>query len=166
MELNQIYIGYIQGTHGLGGYLKVKCKFSCLKKVFIPLKHIYLNNEEHIISQCKLHKGFYLIQIDDLKDINLVEKYIGYDVYINRDELNLKEDEYLIEDLKDMKVIELESKLPRGKVVDIIDAKVQKILVLDSSLMVPLVKKYIERIDTNNHVITLKNIKELEFNLK
>ncbi len=166
--MDRIHVGYVQGVHGLRGDLKVKCKFQEPDKVFINGKKIYLNEEEHTITGCKFYKGFYLTTIDNLKDINLVEKYKGYDVYIDRSELELKSDEYLIEDLKGMQIVELESGLSCGEVIDFIDNGMQKILLLDSEVvtMVPLVSEYVENVDAKKRIVTLKNIQKLGSSLK
>lgn len=166
--MDRIHIGYVQGVHGLRGDLKVKCKFQEPDKVFIKGKKIYLNEEEHTITGCKFYKGFYLTTIDNLRDINLVEKYKGFDVYIDRSELGLNDKEYLIEDLKGMQIIELESGLPCGEVIDVMDNGMQKILLLDSEVvtMVPLVPEYVENVDIKKRIVTLKNIQKLGSSLK
>ena len=46
-----------------------------------------------------IHKNNYLVEIDNLKDINLVEHLIGNDVFFNKADLNLGDNDYLISDL-------------------------------------------------------------------
>jgi 16S rRNA processing protein RimM len=159
--MEKIKIGYVQGVHGLRGDLKIKNKFESPEKVFVNNNKIYLNEEEHTITACKFYKGFYLVTIDNLKNINLVEKYIGYDVYFKRDDLNLKENEYLYEDLYDMEV-ESGNKT-YGKVSNILDNGIYKIIEVkgEVNFYVPLIEEYVEKVDTTNRKIICKDIKGL-----
>ncbi len=153
-----LHIGYVQGVHGLKGDLKVKCLFEYPEKVFKVHNKIFLNDEEHEITSSKFYKGFYLVTIDNLKDINLTEKYIGYDVYFKREDLKLTSDEYLIADLLEMEIIF--NNEVYGKVKEILDNGFQKILVINNArkMMIPLVDEYVENIDLTNQKIYVKNI--------
>ncbi len=159
--MQRVYIGYVQGTHGLRGDLKIKCRFENPDKVFVKNNTIYLNEEEHTITASKYYKGFYLVTIDNLKDINLTEKYIGHDVFIDRDELNLKSGEYILDDLYGMEVYSNGKKC--GNVVEILNNGVYDILVIESNkkFMVPLVDEFIERVDLETNRIIAKDIEEL-----
>ena len=46
-----------------------------------------------------------MICLEGLSDINLVLKYKGSKVYINNEDLSLKENEYLLEDLIGMRIV-------------------------------------------------------------
>ena len=159
--MEKVYIGYVQGVHGLRGDLKVKNRFDKPERVFTPGIKIYLNDEIHEISACKFYKGFYLCTIDNLKDINLVEKYIGYDVFIDREALNLKEREYILDDLYGLE-IESNGKTC-GKVKDILDNKIYNILVIEyeKEYMIPLIDEYVVNVDLKNKKIICKDIERL-----
>lgn len=159
--MNKVFIGYVQGVHGLRGDLKIKNKFDKPEKVFIPNQTIYLNEEKHIITACKFYKGFYLVTIDNIKNINLVEHYIGYDVFIDRENLNLKNDEYLLADLYNLDIICNNKNY--GKVSEIINNGAYDILVIDydKKYMIPLIDEYVLKVDTKEKTITCKDIEGL-----
>ena len=159
--MSKVYIGYIQGVHGLRGDLKIKSYFDKPERVFKSGTNIYLNNELHTISTCKLYKGFYLTTIDNIKDINQVEKYIGYDVFIERENLQLKECEYIINDLYGLK-IESNGK-EYGKVKNVLNNKIYNILVIDydKEYMIPLIDEYVVKVDLPNEKIICKDIERL-----
>ena len=139
--MNKVYIGYVQGLHGLRGDLKV-------------------NEEEHEVTNAKFYKGFYLVTIDNLKDINLVEKYKGYDVYFDREELKLEKG-YILEDLYGLTIIEGNDKF--GRVKEILDNGVYKILVVDydREYMIPLIDEYVKDVNLADETIEVSNVRSL-----
>lgn len=159
--MEKIYIGYVSGVHGLRGDLKVKCSFEQPERVFKKGNKLYLNEEEHEITNAKFYKGVYLVTIDNLKDVNLVEKYKGYDVYFSREDLELEDGEYILADLYDM-TIEEDGK-DYGKVEEIFDNGAQKILKIDYTkpYMIPLVNEYIKNVDLENKKITVNGVEGL-----
>ncbi len=159
--MDKVFIGYVQGVHGLRGDLKIKNKFDKPERVFIPNQTIYLNSEKHTITACKFYKGFYLVTIDNIKHINLVEHYIGYDVFIDRESLNLKNDEYILSDLYNLEIVCVNKKY--GKVSEIMNNGVYDILVIDyeKKYMIPLIDEYVLKVDINNNSIICKNIEGL-----
>ena len=159
--MDKIHIGYVQGVHGLRGDLKIKNRFESPEKIFVCNNKIYLNEEEHIITGCKFYKGFYLVTIDNIKNINLVEHYIGYDVYFAREDLNMSKDEYILNDLYGLDVKCNDKSF--GCVKDILDNGVYKILVVEGakSFMVPLIDEYVVSVDVENKAINCKDIEGL-----
>ncbi|HBA37147.1 MAG TPA: 16S rRNA processing protein RimM [Firmicutes bacterium] len=158
--MDKVYVGYVGGVHGLRGDLKIKCKFESPEAVFIKGQTILLNEEPHEITNAKFYKGFYLVTIDNMKDINLVEKYKGYDVYIDRSTLKLDKD-YILSDLYDMEIVE--NGKCYGKVKEILENGSQKILVVDykKSYMIPMVDAYVKNVDLNNRQIEVEGIEGL-----
>ena len=161
MSGEKIYIGYVQGLHGLRGDLKVKNRFENPDLIFQKGNTILLNDEKHIITNSKFYKGFYLVTIDNMKDINLVEKYKGYEVYFAKEDLNLKEGEYILDDLYGLK-IESDGKI-YGTVKEILDNGKYKILVIDHepNYMIPLIDEYVKKVDLNSKTIHVENAKGL-----
>ncbi len=159
--MDKVYIGYVQGVHGLKGDLKIKCRFEKPDRVFQKGNRIFLNDEEHTITDTKFHKGFYLVIIDDLKDINLVEKYKGFDVYFLKDDLKLNQGEYVFDELYDMEIVYNNKSF--GTVVDILTNKNNAILVVDGTkkFMIPLIPEFIEKVDIQNKKIYANNIEGL-----
>ena len=105
--MNLIYIGKIVNTHGIKGEVRLLSNFEEKDLIFKEGFKVYIGsmNEEETINTYRHHKQFEMISFKGINDINLVLKYKGKKVYINKDDLNLKDDEYLLEDLIGMKII-------------------------------------------------------------
>lgn len=160
-EMKKILIGYVSGVHGLRGDLKIKSNFKSADKVFLSGNTIYLNDEIHTITSCKLYKGYYLVTIDNIRDINAVEHFKGFDVFIDRDSLKLGKGEYLIDDLEGMTV--LFNGINYGRVIGISDNGVYCLLEIDykKSYMIPLVDEFIKKVDLDSNTIEVDNIEGL-----
>ena len=159
--MEKILIGYISGTHGLRGDLIVKSKFDKKDKALKKGNNIYLNDEKHEITDVKIYKNNYLIKIDNLKNINLVEHYKAYDVYTTREELNLNENEYILDDLIGM-TIEYNNKT-YGKVVSIENYGKDTLIRVKKKkeFLIPLIDEYIKEVDLNNKTIKCNDIRGL-----
>ena len=159
--MEKILLGYISGTHGLRGDLIVKSKFEKQDKAFKVGNKIYLNDELHEVTDAKIYKDRYLIKIDNMKNINLVEHYKAYDVYIDREELHLSEDEYLFSDLIDMKVVC--NNKDYGKVVGVENYGKDDCLRVKNNkeYLIPIIKEYIKKVDLINKEIVCENIEGL-----
>ena len=92
-----IYVGKIVNTHGLKGEIRILSDFEYKEKVFVPGMTIYIGRkkEKEEIVTYRHHKNFEMITMKGYTDINEVLRYKGLYVYVLREDLSLKEDEYL-----------------------------------------------------------------------
>lgn len=161
--MNLIYIGKIVNTHGIKGEVRLLSNFEEKDLIFKEGFKVYIGsmNEEETINTYRHHKQFEMISFKGINDINLVLKYKGKKVYINKDDLNLKDDEYLLEDLIGMKIINNEEQL--GTVTDIYDTKAGKLLYISfaKNYYIPYNSNYIKQVDVRRKEIQTKNVKDL-----
>ena len=115
-----IYIGKTVSTFGIKGELKVISDFEYCDRAYQIDKKILINNIEHVISGIRYHKNYVLLKIDNLNNINDILKYVGFNIYIKRIDLGLKEDEYLYKDLINSEVIDADN-TKLGKVIEILN---------------------------------------------
>lgn len=161
--MNLIYIGKIVNTHGIKGEVRLLSNFEEKDLIFKEGFKVYIGsmNEEETINTYRHHKQFEMISFKGINDINLVLKYKGKKVYINKDDLNLKDDEYLLEDLIGMKIINNEEQL--GTVTDIYDTKAGKLLYISfaKNYYIPYNSNYIKQVDVRRKEIQTENVKDL-----
>ena len=158
-----IYIGKTVSTFGIKGELKVISDFEYCDKAYQVNKKILINNIEHIISGIRYHKNYVLLKIDNLNNINDILKYVGFNIYIKRIDLGLKEDEYLYKDLINSEVID-DDNTKLGKVIEVLNGNNVLIKVKGSKeFLIPLIDNYISKFDLNKKILYTKNAKELIF---
>lgn len=156
--MNKIYVGYITGPFGLKGEVKIKSDINHTDMIFKSGNKLYIDDETYIINTVRYHKDNYLILFNDLDDISKVENLFKKDVYINRDEFNLSDDDYFISELYNLEIYE--SNVLIGKVEDILLNK-KNIYIKSNDLIIPLIDKYIEKIDVKSGKICVKVVGEL-----
>lgn len=154
--MDYIYIGKIVSTHGIKGEVKIISDFFEKDKIFKKGFKLYLTPlyHEEVINTYRVHKNYDMVTFDGYKDINEVLKYIGMGVYIKRCDLDLKEDEYLLNDLIGYEVYE-DSKL-LGKVSSI-SFNNNVLLKIDDKFYIPFIDEFIEKVDVKNQIIMTRN---------
>ena len=157
---NYILVGKIVDTHGIKGELRIKSDFEN-KNIFNVGNRLYLgpNHIEEEITSYRVHKDYDMVTFKGYNNINEVLKYMKENVFINRDDLNLKENEYILNDLIGLNVIENNETI--GIVKDYINNNGQVLLVLDNGKYIPKVDEYIIKVDLNKKEIQTKNVKSL-----
>lgn len=158
-----IYIGKTVSTFGIKGELKVISDFEYFDRAYQVNKKILINNIEHVISGIRYHKNYVLLKIDNLNNINDILKYVGFNIYIKRIDLGLKESEYLYKDLINSEVID-DDNTKLGKVIEVLNGNNVLIKVKGSKeFLIPLIDNYISKFDLNKKILYTKNAKELIF---
>lgn len=153
-----IFIGRIVNTHGIKGELRILSDFEKKERVFKPNIPIYIgkNKEKEEIENYRKHKQFDMITLTGYSNINEVLKYKGQNVYVERNILNLKEGEYLYEDLLGMEI--MENKKVLGKIKDIVYNKSNILLYIEGekNFYIPLNSEYIQKVDVEKGIVETK----------
>jgi len=155
---NKIYVGFISGPFGIKGEVKIISKLDHLNNIFKVGNNLIIENMAYKIKTYRKHKNYNLVAFEDKNDINLIENFIKKDVYILRESLNLDKDEYLNSDLLGMLVLSDEKEI--GYVSEILENKYYTYIKVNG-IIVPVIKKYVEKIDVQKKCIYVKNIEEL-----
>ena len=156
-----IYIGKTVSTFGIKGELKVISDFEKCDKAYKIGNKILINNIEHVISGIRYHKNYILLEIDDLKNINDILKYVGFNIYIKRMDLHLEENEFLYKDLINSDVIDNDGS-NLGKIIEVEQGVNLLIKVKGSKeFYIPYVDEYIISFDLNNKKLYTRNAKDL-----
>ncbi len=163
--MNFVCIGKIVNTHGIKGELRILSDFDQKEKVFLPNFKIYIGKEkkEETIKTYRHHKCFEMITMEGYTNINQVLEYKDKYVFVNRQDLNLKENEYLLEDLIDCEIIE--DKKNYGKVIEIVYNKANILLKVqdekDHIFYIPKNGEFIKKVDCHKKEIYTQNIQGL-----
>ena len=152
-------IGKIVNTFGIKGELKVVSRFEMANKVFIKGNTIYINEKPYLITNARFHHYNYLIELNNIKDINEIEFLIGENIYFKEEDLQLKDNEYLISELINYEVIDNNELI--GKVTDYDDNKINPLIKINNKYYIPIKGDFITKVDKNKHIIYVKNGKGL-----
>lgn len=161
--MDYIFIGKIVNTHGIKGEVRILSEFDKKELVFKKGFNIYIGSEHEkkVINSYRVHKNYDMVTFIGINDINDVLKYKGSKVYINRNDLNLNENDFLIQDLINLKVIS--GNQPYGIVKDIMQNKANILLQIENNAKIyyiPYVKEYINEVNIKKGFIIIERAKE------
>ena len=155
---NLIYIGYITGPFGLKGEVKVLSDNNHLDKIFIVGNKLIIDNNEVFIKTCRKHQNYYLITFYGFNDINQINQFLKKDIYISRKDLQLKDDEFLYSEIIGFDIIDTNKKI--GVVEELLLNK-DTVYIKSDNLIIPLIPKYLEKVDSNTKIVYVKSSREL-----
>ena len=163
MNKDYVYIGKIVNTHGIKGELRLLSDFDKKDLVFKTGVEIYIGEEKvkEVITSYRHHKEFEMITLAGFNNINEVLKYKAKKVYVARETLQIKEGDYLLQDLIDLEVYENEEKL--GKVKEIVYNSLNPLIYIEGNknFYLPINNEYIKKVDLDNKRINVENAKGL-----
>ncbi len=158
---NKLYFGYTTQSHGLKGEVKCYTDFERKDLVLHENMPVYINDQKHFITSIRPHKDFYLIRFDHLTDINEIESFRHQKIYIDKEDLNLKEGEFLFQELIGFYVVFQEEIV--GKVIMVLYNKSGKLLEVKKrkKFFIPYNEYFIQKIDWSKKQILAQNIEGL-----
>ena len=158
-----VKIGFISNTHGIKGEIRLISDFELKDKVFTSGFKVYFGNnyEEFTITGYRPHKHFDMITLEGIDNINQILKYKKEAVYAKRSDLNLKENDYLMQDLYNMAVYENNEFI--GKIEDVVYNKANILLKVYGVkyFYIPYNEQFITSVDLDKKTIQVKGAKEL-----
>lgn len=158
--MDYVFIGKLCGTHGLKGEIKLDTDFQYLDRVLKEGTYLYIgdNKTEVILLKSRHHNKYELLTFNDYEDIKLVEEFINNNIYVLRDDLNLKEGEFVFEDYIGLEAYYNDNCI--GKINDIVDCGMHNYVFVigDEDILIPLRKKFIDKVVLNDRIV----LKEVE----
>ncbi len=157
--MEKIYIGKVVSTHGIKGELRILSDFQFKDKAFKVGTNLYIKDEIHTIKSYRRHKNYDMITIDDYNNINDVLYLLKENVYKEKDELNLSDDEILDSELLTYKVIDKNKKSGIIKEIFLASSSNKIIRVLfDKEILIPLSSPMIKKIDKDKKIVEVELI--------
>ena len=159
--MKYVLIGRLVNTHGLKGEVRILSSFKYKDKVFKQGMNIYIGKAKvcESINSYRFHKIFDMITMKGYNDIDQVLKYKGDYVFVNKEDIELNENEYLDEDIVGLSVY-VDDRLI-GVVKRIEKHSVNEILVVkndEKNYLVPYNFDIILSIDLEKKEMHVKNI--------
>lgn len=160
--MQRIFIGKILKPHGIKGEMKVLTEQDSANRFKVGTKYYLEDGRMLILKSHRQSGGFDYVSFEGVDDRNAVEEIQNFGLFVDEENLRtLEPDEYFDFELLEYRFID-ESGL-EGEVEDILHYTANDILVLrldKKQVLVPLVRDFIEEIDSDDKVIRTKRIRE------
>ena len=155
--MKYIKVGKIVNTHALKGEIRIISDFEYKNKIFKVGNTLFIGEQKDklLIESYRVHKNFDMIKFVGIDYINDVIKYKGSYVFVDKDSLNLDENELLIDEILDMNIYS-ENKLI-GKVSEYRSDNGNKMIRVNNKF-IPFNNDFISKIDKKNSIIYMHDI--------
>lgn len=150
----KVLVGKYVKTHGIKGEIKVRSNFLYKDRIFRAGKKIFLKDQEFTIKDYRKHQEYDMLTFEGINDINQILSLKGNFLYANREDLGLKQEEYLDSDLIGLDLYQ--NNIFVGKVRDIAFITKNKKLLVINSHYVPF--ELIKKVDLKNKRIDIEEV--------
>lgn len=161
--MEYVLIGKIVNTHGIKGELRIKSDFLMKERVFKKGMSYYIGKDKILekVASYRHHKDFEMVCFEGYDNINQVLKYLKSNVYVKKDDLCLKDNEYILEELIGFQVIENEEVL--GKIQEIMynSSNVLLYVKAEKNFYIPNNSHFIKKVDMLKKEVIVENTKGL-----
>jgi len=150
----KVLVGKYVKTHGIKGEIKVRSNFLYKDCIFQTGKKVFLKDQEFTIKDYRKHQEYDMLTFEGVNDINQILSLKGNFLYANREDLGLKQEEYLDSDLIGLDLYQ--NNIFVGKVRDIAFITKNKKLLVINSHYVPF--ELIKKVDLKNKRIDIEEV--------
>ena len=156
--MDRIKLGKITAPVGVRGEVRV-FPYTDEQTRFSAIKELWVEDTPAVLEKARYQKNMVIIKLDIAPDRNAAETLRDKTLYLDRDKLwDVPEDTYFVQDLLGCECVD-EAGNVLGKLADVIQNPAQDIYVVESDNnvqhMVPAVKDFIKKVDTDNKLIVI-----------
>ena len=156
MEKKQyIEAGRIVNTHGVAGEVKIEVWLDS-PQFLKSFKRCFIDRREVKLLSARVHKGFLIVKLEGVEDVNAAMALNGRTVFIDRADARLPKGAFFLQDIIGASVVD-ESGSEIGKLVDVMEAPASNVYVVkgEREHLIPAVPEFILSTDADNGIITV-----------
>ncbi|MCR5015165.1 MAG: ribosome maturation factor RimM [Ruminococcus sp.] len=160
MKKEFLEAGKIVTTHGIRGEVKIM-PYTDTPELLAEFDRLFMgrNKDEVTIVRSRVFKNMVIAKIDGVDTPEDAEKLRNKLLYMHRDDLELGEDTYFIQDLIGMEVRDADSDELYGVIDDVMQTGANDVYVVksaDKELLVPAIADVVISTDIDGNVMTIR----------
>ena len=156
MEKKQyIEAGRIVNTHGVAGEVKIEVGLDS-PQFLKSFKRCFIDRREVKLLSARVHKGFLIVKLEGVEDVNAAMALKGRTVFIDRADARLPKGAFFLQDIIGAAVVD-ESGSEIGKLADVMETPASNVYVVkgEREHLIPAVPEFILSTDADNGIITV-----------
>ena len=156
MEKKQyIEAGRIVNTHGVAGEVKIEIWLDS-PQFLKSFKRCFIDRREVKLLSARVHKGFLIVKLEGVEDVNAAMALKGRTVFIDRADARLPKGAFFLQDIIGATVVD-ESGSEIGKLADVMETPASNVYVVkgEREHLIPAVPEFILSTDADNGIITV-----------
>ena len=160
MKKQYLEAGKIVTTHGIRGEVKIM-PYTDVPELLCEFDRLFIGKEhrEVIIERSRVFKNTVIAKIEGINTPEEAETLRTKILYMHRDDLELDEDTYFIQDLIGMEVRDADSGQVYGRLDDVMQTGANDVYVIkgdDREYLVPAIADVIVSTDLENDIMTIR----------
>ncbi len=159
MKKEYLEAGKIVTTHGIRGEVKIM-PYTDSPELLCEFDRLFIGKDksELYIERARTAKNMVIAKIEGVDTVEAAEKYRNKILFMHRDDLELDEDTYFIQDLIDMEVQDADSGFVYGKITDVLQNGANDVYVIkgDREYLVPAIPDVIISTDIDGNIMQIR----------
>lgn len=158
MKKEYLEAGKIVNTHGIRGEVKIM-PYTDVPELLCEFDRLFLNKQEIFIERARVAKGMVIAKLKGVDTPEQAEKLRNKVLYMHRDDLELDDDTYFIQDLIGVEVRDVGTGEVYGKITDVMQTGANDVYVIkgtDREYLIPAIADVVISTDIDNNIMTIK----------
>ncbi len=164
MKKEYLEAGKIVTTHGIRGEVKIM-PYTDTPELLCEFDRLFIGKDksEIYIDRARVAKNMVIAKIEGIDTVEAAEKYRNKVLFMHRDDLELDEDTYFIQDLIDMEVKDADSGFVYGNIIDVLQNGANDVYVIkgDREYLVPAIPDVIISTDIDSNIMLIRPLEGL-----
>lgn len=159
MKKEYLEAGKIVTTHGIKGEVKIM-PYTDTPELLCEFNRLFMgrNHDEIHIEKSHVFKNTVIAKIEGVDTPEDADKLRNKILFMHRDDLELDEDTYFIQDLIGMEVRDAETDFVYGKIADVMQTGANDVYVIqgDREYLVPAIPDVVVSTDIDNEIMLIR----------
>ena len=165
MKKQYLEAGKIVTTHGIKGEVKIM-PYTDYPELLCEFDRLFLgkNHEEINVERSRVFKNMVIAKLEGYDTPEAAEKLRNKILYMHRDDLELDEDTYFIQDLIGIEVYDADSGFVYGKITDVMQTGANDVYVIqgnDREYLIPAIPEVVITTDIDENTMTIRPLEGL-----
>ena len=160
MKKEYLEAGKVVTTHGIRGEVKIM-PYTDTPELLAEFDRLFIgkNKDELIIERSRVFKNMVIAKIEGVDTPEAAEKLRNKLLYMHRDDLELADDTYFIQDLIGIEVRDADSGKVYGTISDVMQTGANDVYVIkgsDREYLVPAIADVVISTDIDENIMTIR----------
>lgn len=165
MKKQYLEAGKIVTTHGIKGEVKIM-PYTDYPELLCEFDRLFLgkNHEEINVERSRVFKNMVIAKLEGYDTPEVAERLRNKILYMHRDDLELDEDTYFIQDLIGIEVSDADSGFVYGKITDVMQTGANDVYVVqgkDREYLIPAIPEVVITTDIDENIMTIRPLEGL-----
>ncbi len=165
MKKQYLEAGKIVTTHGVKGEVKIM-PYTDYPELLCEFDSLFIgkNHEEIAIERSRTFKGMVIAKLEGINTPEDASKLRNKILYMHRDDLELDDDTYFIQDLIGIEVHDADTDFVYGKITDVMQTGANDVYVINGinrEYLIPAIPEVVISTDIDGNIMTIRPLEGL-----